>query len=209
MTAVCSACGPVPLRSRGKGRFACGKKLAAKHARWVKENPQRARQNRKSRSAHRLTSFDASTHTGQCPVCGTVGVVPKGRGYMCRTRAEELWTIQQDAPQQRCPDCLKNYLSADGSCRYCSDREGLDWAYALRMQQHKGDEMQRVHDTLEPSLGFVIDPQKYDTRSVAGDQVANPALKTIGGGVTPPGMRPQRFIDKWWADNGHLVEEAL
>lgn len=208
MTAVCSACGPVAMRSRGKGRMACGKKVAERHARWAASNPQKARQNRKSRSLHKLVSFDPSTHTGICPVCGPVGVVPKGRGFMCRTRAEELWSIQQSAPQERCPECRRSFLSADGTCKYCTDRMHLDWAYALADMERKRAELRQTKAWTGEDLDFIVDPQYHDPTSVNNEHPANPALKTIGAGV-PNGMRPQKFIDKWWADNAHLVEEGL
>lgn len=208
MTATCSVCGPVPMRSRGKGRMACGKKIAEKHARWARGNPQKASRNRNTRSAHKLASFDASTHTGLCPVCGPVGVIPKGRGWMCETRAKELWSIQQSAPQERCRVCRRAYLSADGTCRYCTDREHQDWAFALADMERKREEMAQVRVWTGEHLDFVIDPHRHDLLSVEGEHVANPELKTIGAGV-PKGTRPQKFIDQWWAENAHLVEEAL
>src|SRR4249919_24253 len=132
MTATCSVCGPVKMRTRGKGRPVCAVRTSERRAAWAARNPDKARRNRRGRSAHHLTSFDASTMTGECPVCGTVGVVAKGRGYMCRVRAQELWTIQQEVPQTRCAECRKNFVRADGTCPSCTDRKGLDWAYALR-----------------------------------------------------------------------------
>jgi hypothetical protein len=205
MTATCAVCGPVKMRTRGKGRPACANKLAARRAAWAARHPEKALRNRRGKSAHHLTSFDASTRTGECPVCGTVGVVPKGRGWMCLVRAEELWSHQQDVPQQRCPECRKNFLCADGTCPSCSDRARLDWAYALRLASAEADLREDFDSFTGEPLGTVVNPERYDILSTEGDTVANPGLKTIGAGV-PRGLNPETYIKKWWAENAHLVE---
>lgn len=205
MTAVCEIDGLVKMRTHGKGRTACAVKLADKKARWAARNPEKARANRKSRSPHRLTKFDQSTMTGECPVCGTVGVVPKGRGFMCRTRAEQLWKVQQEAPQERCSECRKNYLRADGKCPYCSDREHLDWSVGIRAEQDAADLMQMVQDRRGDGMGLLVRAKTDNPSSVEGEYVSNPSLKTIGAGV-PAGRRPEGFIRDWWAENAHLVE---
>jgi hypothetical protein len=211
MTAVCSVDGPVNLRSRGSGRFCCSVKKSERHQRWAQRNPEKARANRRSRSAHRLTAFDQTTMTGECPLCGTVGVVVKGRrrgdgtpGVMCANRAKELWTNLDETPQERCSTCQRVYLNAHGGCSYCDDREATDLGYALKIMEERGRELDEIKERFDDELPFIVNPATYAAYSLDGDTVSNPAIKVIGAGV-PAGTSPKRFIDQWWAANGHLV----
>jgi hypothetical protein len=126
---------------------------------------------------------------------------------MCRVRAQELWTIQQEVPQTRCAECRKNFVRADGTCPSCTDREKLDWAYALRVGHDKAEVRDEVNQWHGGGLDLVVDPLRYDIDSTLGDRPANPALKVLGEGV-PRGASRDAFIRKWWAENGHLVEGA-
>ena len=176
MTATCAVCGPVRLKTRGRGRFVCGVRAAERHAEWAARNPEKARRNRRGRSAHHLTSFDESTLTGECPVCGIVGVVPKGRGFMCRTRAEEIWTQQQSSPQQRCGVCRRVWLSADGTCAYCSDREAHDWSLGLKTDQDLADLKQLAHDWAEDikPLETIVDEKTHSAYAMPRSESAEP-----------------------------------
>jgi hypothetical protein len=205
-TAVCAVCGPVKMRSRGRGRQACANNLAARRRRWEERNPEKSQASRRWQSPHKLTAVDPSTRQGECPVCGPVTAVPKGRGWMCETRAKELWANQQEAPQSRCPKCTRAWLVADGSCPRCAD--GLNLSAELRKAQFNADEKHWVLDACDSNLDLVFDEAKYNPLSVLGEQVENPALKTLGAGV-PEGRRAEQFIRDWWRKNRGVVEEGL
>lgn len=138
MTAECEVCGPVWLASKGRGRWACGRKEAARQARKQAAMPAEKQAARRAAppSPHRLVQFNPSTRTGDCPVCGLVGIVPKGRGWMCEKRAGELWSRQQDEPQGRCGVC-NAWLAACGACRGCADQSDLDWGDMLTPARSK------------------------------------------------------------------------
>lgn len=207
-TAVCSVDGKVTIRSRGKDRWVCGVNAAARRRRWAERHPEKARTNRAVRSAHRLTSFDEATMTGECPLCGTVGAVVKGRrrkdgrpGVMCANRARELYpNAPAETPQEFCRICYRAYLSADGACPRCDDREQTDWAYALRAAEYRDAQDAAV-------LSMVVDEEELDGMGSRVDLTDDPAelprfdnrvrgWRTIGAGSP----------NAWWAANAHLVE---
>ena len=191
----------------------CGKRLADKKAAYAERHPEKVRARRAKRSSHRLVSSDPSTMTGVCPVCGPVGIVIKGRvkkdgspGAMCKTRALELWPDGVDeTPQQMCSTCSKVYLNADGSCRYCGDREQNEVGYGLRAMEARAREAELVEDWYAGELTHLFNPGDTPATSLEGDTVSNPALKVIGDGVVPPGTNPQKFIQSWLRDNAHLL----
>lgn len=211
-TAICAIDGPVAIRSRGNGRFRCAVKKAELKRRYVERHPDAVRRGRGGRSAHRLTSFDESTMTGECPVCGTVGAVVKGRrrkdgtpGVMCANRAKELWPNGLDeTPQEWCLTCNRVYLDASGGCRYCDDPEQTDVGFGLRATEDLRKEAEWVAEAFDGELPHIYNLAESDPYSVDGDQVENPAIKVIGGGV-PAGANPRTFVADWWAQNAHLV----
>lgn len=212
LTAVCAIDGPVKLRSRGAGRYCCSVKKSERHQQWAQRNPDRARQNRRTRSLHRITGLDENTMTGDCPVCGLVGVVIKGRrrkdgspGVMCANRAKELFgSARHDEVQERCSTCQRAYLNADSSCLYCSDRSQSEVGYGLKEMEALQKEAQRVQDWTEGELTYIYDLGEHSPYSLEGDTVANPALKVIGAGV-PDGMSTKKFIEQWMRDNAHRL----
>lgn len=213
MTAVCAIDGVVGIRSRGQGRFQCAVKKAEKRKAWADRHPDNARANRVSgRAAHRLASFDETTMTGECPVCGTVGVVVKGRrrkdgrpGVMCRNRAAELYpNLIEESSQDWCPTCRKTYLDASGGCAYCDDREQTDVGYGLKVMASRHAESEWVDEAYGGELPHIYSLAEHDPYGLDGDTVANPALKVIGAGV-PAGTNPQKFIADWLRQNAHLL----
>jgi hypothetical protein len=120
LTGICSVCGPVAIRRNGK-RFMCAVKKQADHAEWAKRNPEKAKANRRSSSAHRISG-------DQCLVCGTVEPVAYGRGWACpNTAAVVRRELQQDTPTPRCAVC-RRWDAAErpvlaGMCRPCADAE--------------------------------------------------------------------------------------
>lgn len=213
MTAVCAVDGPVAIRSKGAGRFQCAVKKRELRKAYVERHPDVIRRNRNTgRSAHHLTSFDAATMTGECPACGTVGVFVKGRrrkdgtpGVMCANRAKELWPNGlTEVSQERCSTCRRVYLDADGGCRYCDDRERNEVGYGLRVFEAERREAEWANEAFDGELPYIYNLAETDPRLLDGDTVSNPALVVIGGGV-PAGMTKKKFVDTWWAQNGHLV----
>ena len=212
-TAICSACGPVDIRSKGTGRFVCAVRKRERRAGYAERHPDKVQADRRRRSSHRLVSSDPSTMTGVCPVCGPVGVVIKGRakkdgspGVMCGKRAEELWPGASDeAPQPMCSTCSRAYLDADGTCRYCGDREQNEVGYGLKLMQARQREAEFIEDWYAGELTHLFNPGEVPTTSIEGDTVSNPSLKVIGAGVIPPGTNPQKFIQSWLRDNAHLL----
>lgn len=212
MTATCSVDGPVKLTRAGSS-VRCSVAAANAHQRWVRLNPDKAKANRATRSAHRLTSFDETTSTGECPVCGTVGVTPKGRGWMCSNRAYELWRRQQDVPQARCGRCSKVWLRADGSCPACDNEDQLVLSRSIRASRDlraviaqagkwgriEDEGYSRLIDTVNhtPAVEYAMEPFES----------AEPGWRTLGGG-TPAGVPSRRFVERWWQQYGHLVEEG-
>jgi len=123
---------------------------------------------------------------------------------MCANRAKELWQNLDETPQERCSTCRRVYLDHNGDCSYCADREGTDLGYALKVAHDNAVLSTAIEELLDGELPLVVNPKSYSTQSVDGDTVSNPAIKVIGAGV-PTGTSPKKFIDQWWAANGHLV----
>lgn len=198
-SAVCSIDGPVSLRSRGRGRWECAVKKAEKKRAYLERHPEKARASRRSRSAHRLTSFDASTMTGECPLCGTVGAVVKGRrrkdgtpGVMCANRAKELWPAGLDeTPQDFCTTCRRAYLDAAGECPRCTDEAHADLNLGLAVMRQHGREAMEADDWFDGEL-YVTTTDDETPRH----ENAVPGWKTLGAGSA----------NRWWAENAHLVE---
>ena len=222
-TAVCSVDGPVGIRSRGNGRWECAVKRAAKtraykaghpervreqRRRWAERHPEKARAGRAARSPHRLTSFDEPTMTGGCPVCGTVGAVVKGRrrkdgrpGVMCANRARELYpNATSETPQEFCRICRRAYLTADGACPRCDDREQTDWAHALRVSEHRDRDDERILSSLLDADEFELVSTRVDADD---DPAAMPRSESSVYGWRVLGAGDP---NAWWAANAHLVE---
>lgn len=204
-TAVCAVDGPVAIRSKGLGRFQCAVKKSEKRRAWADRNPDVARASRATRSAHRLTTFDASTMTGECPVCGTVGAVVKGRrrkdgtpGAMCANRANELWpTAGPETPQEFCGVCRRAYLTADGVCLRCSDDDQVNLNLGLAVIATQRREALEIEDLVEDGL-TVITPLDTPAEMPRIESAVH-GWKTLGSGD------PHR----WWAENAHLIESEV
>lgn len=113
------------MRKNGK-YWTCATKRREVSDRWAKKNPDRVYANRHTVSEHHLTQFDAKAMIGECPICGSVPIVPWGRGYACAVRAKELRSVQEESIQRRCWKCLAwsseyNPVDEDGVCQRCTD----------------------------------------------------------------------------------------
>jgi len=202
MTAVCAVDGPVNIRSKGTGRYLCAVKKAEKSRAYADRHPEKVRANRAIRSAHRLASFDESTMTGECPVCGTVGVVVKGRrrkdgrpGVMCANRAKELWpSAPAEEPQDFCTTCRRTYLTAGGVCLRCADESHTDLNHALAAQRSRAADHLLAASLSDGEIPMLVDPSD-DQNEMPRSESAVFGWKTIGSGDP----------NKWWAENAHLI----
>ena len=134
MVAYCSACTAVVSVQRSGNGLTCREANRQAKARWKASHPTRHLADRKRpRSAHRLS--DRVGEMATCAVCGPVTAIRKGRGWMCKNRADELgWSADEEiAP--RCADCL-SWLTREGECPSCDDRMGTDLAYGLLVMEH-------------------------------------------------------------------------
>jgi hypothetical protein len=178
MTAVCEVCGPVRLASRGRGRWVCGNRQTERRQAWAARNPEKAAANRRVRSAHEVISQDRKARTGVCQKCGPVAIVPKGRGWMCATRAGELWQHQETSAQSSCRECWiidgDRVYPVDGVCPRCSDQSLYDTAGVLRAAESR----RPAHDL--PTRFVVVDVEHGNPYETGEYESAIPGWRTIG-----------------------------
>lgn len=183
-TATCSVCGPVKILPAGRG-WVCATKKRAQKAEWAAANPERVAASRARPGAHRLTyiALDArgsQTKLADCSICGAVVAVPWGRGWICKTRAEELRKIHQNAPAQRCRDC-KNWQTTltEGRCPAC----------LLLSTPHRSlDSMYRPEPQWATTVDLLIRRNQSDPPDDGRDRT-NPGLKVIGDRNVPEEWR--------------------
>lgn len=193
-TAECAICGPVKLANAGNGKFQCAVAKRVAHTRWLRNNPEKAAANRRSRSEHHLTDPDPQTMTATCAACqGLVGTVPWGRGYACGVMASARRSVQDVEVQSPCSLCRsegKLVYPTGGVCPRCSDREHTEVGYGLMASEHRGLERRRE---IADSQGLLLVEQDLDTPRT---ESAVPGWRTLGSGNA----------ESWWAANAHLVE---
>lgn len=190
MTATCSVCGPVGIRTSGTG-YQCSVKKAAAHQQWAKGNPEKAAANRRSRSDHRLSGKDTEARKAVCSVCGPVALTPWGRGFACANLAASRRTVQEKAPSGFCRECQiiddkLVWLKADGVCPSCSDTEDR-WSHIPAERRDPGGRQAADLDWLglevdedeQYGTGFSLsdDPEAY---SIPEEESAVYGWKTLG-----------------------------
>lgn len=178
LTGECSECGFVAIAKAGNG-FQCAVKKKAGQKAWSQQNPEKARANRRQRSSHELFNRDYVALTASCAVCGPVVMTPWGRGYACATRAAELRTSQESAPNAACRECWiidgdRVYLT-DGVCPRCSDPRLTDTGAALADAERRAGQLEGLGSGMT-----VVDLETDDPYFIPEYEAAVPGWKTVG-----------------------------
>lgn len=172
-TATCSVCGPVKILPAGRG-WVCANKKRAQKAQWAAANPEKVAASRARPGAHRLMVSDGTL--GQCLLCGEVPVVPWGRGYACKVRADQLRQKHQDSPALRCRDCKGwNTELSEGRCTACR---------LLHTPHRSLDLMPRTEPQWDHTVDLLIRRHLSEPRDDGRDRT-NPGLKVIGSREVP------------------------
>lgn len=189
--AVCSVCGPVDMRSAGKGGryWQCANKKSESHAQWAKANPEKAAANRATSSDHRLTQRDEEKMRGVCDICGPVDLAHYGKGLACGVRDAELRGTSQ-AKIERCIECgypsRRDNPVVDGRCTF----HPRNWQTAALGSGAKRSVDEFQHVALEglknETWGLV--PHQYVTPS---SESAVPRWRVLGESV------PKDEAKKW------------